>query len=496
MTLLGLDIGTTHCKAGLFARDGTALKIASRPTVTRKAPGGWSYYDPEELLRVVTTTVQDAIQDVREPIAAIGIASMAETGLLIDRRTGEPRSPMVPWFDPVSQPQADRIAASSDPQELYKRFGLRLSFKPSLVKLLWLRESQGTTSDDAIWLSAADYVLYRLTGAWGTDFSLASRTLAFRVDEKRWDDAWLREWGFSADLFPPVSLGGSVMGKTTGAAFGLPEGIPVSVSGHDHVCAALAVGATQPGVVFDSMGTAEALVGALPARPLTDEDYRIGLHYGCHVVDGCGYWMGGLSTSGGAVDWLRSLLGEAHLSHEAIGTLLDAAPAEPTGILFFPYLLGSGSPHSDPKVRSAFIGLDASHGASDLLKALVEGVAYEIEVVRRAGERMARAPIETLVVAGGGSRYRAWLQIKADVSGCRIRALAQPEATLLGAALAAGIGCGVYRDEAEALAGLDQPVAGVYSPDPARHEAYADVFEYGYLAFQEPLRRYRPSRQR
>lgn len=493
MTLLAIDIGTTHCKAGLIASDGTALAISSRSMVTHKAKAGWSYYDPDEVLDVVAAVVHDATREAKSPIAAIGIASMAETGLLIDRQTGEPRSVLVPWFDTSSQPQADAIIEQANPLEAYKRFGLRTNFKNSLAKLMWLRQSDPTITADAIWLSAADYVLYHLTGALGTDYSLASRTLAFRVDQKRWDSDWLQAWGFSSDLFPPPLPSGSVMGKTRGASCGLPKGIPVSVSGHDHVCAAMAVGATKPGIVFDSMGTAEALVGAFPERPLTDEDYHIGLQYGCHVARGRGYWMGGLSTSGGAIEWVRSLPGEVPLSYEAVDALLESAPSGPTGILFFPYLLGSGSPHTDPKVRGAFVGFDASHRASDFAKALVEGVAYEVEFIRRAGERMVGEPIPTLIVAGGGSRYRTWLQIKADVSGCTISALAEPEATLLGAALVAGIGCGIYRDEDDAMAQLKQSPAEIYRPDPARHEVYVDLFEYGYVAFQEPLRTYKPS---
>ncbi len=490
MTLLAIDIGTTHCKAGLFARNGVALKIASRPTVTHKSPGGWSYFDPAEVLQIVAAVVHEALLGCQAPIAAIGIASMAESGLLVDRRTGTPRSFFIPWFETVSQPQADQILQASHPLESYKRFGLRVTFKSSLAKLLWLRALEPGIADGAIWLSAADYLLYHLTGAWGSDYSLASRTLAFRVDRKCWDEDWLRDWGFAPDLFPPAHPGGVLMGRTRGSAFDLPAGIPVSVCGHDHVCAALAVGAVEPGVVFDSMGTAEALIGALPERPLTETDFRIGLQYGCHVARRRGYWMGGLSTSGGSVEWLRSLAGKSHLTYEELDALLQSAPPDPTGILYFPYLLGSGSPHSDPRVRAAFVGLDASHEGTAFFKAVLEGVAYEIEFIRRAGEQMAGQPIPDLIVAGGGTRYRPWLQIKADVSGCPIQVSAESEATLLGAALAAGIGNGVYRDEAEALAAIEARPAETFYPDPARHQVYKSLFEDGYLPFQEPLRNY------
>src|SRR5688500_6003466 len=108
MTILAIDIGTTHCKAGLFALDGTALKIATHPMVTHRAPTGEAYFDPEALWGTASAVMRK-VADSAGPISAIGIASMAETGLLLDRRTGAARSFFVPWFDTAAQPQADLI---------------------------------------------------------------------------------------------------------------------------------------------------------------------------------------------------------------------------------------------------------------------------------------------------------------------------------------------------------------------------------------------------
>jgi xylulokinase len=245
---------------------------------------------------------------------------------------------------------------------------------------------------------------------------------------------------------------------------------------------------TLPGKVFNSMGTAEILLGTLPARPLSGEDFDSGLIYGCHVANGCGYWLGSLSASGGSVEWLRAQLGRNPLSYAEIDALLANARVEPTGILYFPYLVGSGPPHTDPLIRGAFVGLSASHGRADLLKAVLEGTVYEIEFIRQAGERITGQPIPTLIAAGGGTRSRPWLQIKADVTGCRIEASAEPEATLLGAALVAGIGCGLYAGEAEAFAGLRLKPVEVFLRDRERHVVYRRLYEQGYLRLQDALR--------
>lgn len=491
-TILAIDIGTTHCKAGLFALDGTALKIVTRPMVTLRAPSGEAYFDPEALWATASAVIRKVASSV-DSIAAIGIASMAETGLLVDRRTGLARSFFVPWFDTAAQTQADLIRRESDPLERYLKTGLRASFKCSLAKILWLRARDESLLDGAIWLSAADYIAYRLTGKFGTDCSLAGYTFAFRVDQRTWDSDWLREWRLDPDLFPPANPSGTSMGRVQAevvASLGLTAGLPVAVCGHDHATAAFAMNVTAPGKVFDSMGTAETLIGALPERPLTEDDFDSGLIYGCHVARGRGYWLGSLSASGGSVEWLRAQLSHKPLSYNQIDELLASAPSEPTGILYFPYLLGSGPPHTDPLVRGAFVGLSASHGRADLLKAVLEGTAYEVEFIRQAGEHITGQPIPALVTAGGGTRNRLWLQIKADVSGCRIEASAEPEATLLGAALVAGIGSGLYSSEAEAFAGLCPDPVEVFLPDEERHVTYRRLYEQGYLLLQEALRQH------
>jgi sugar (pentulose or hexulose) kinase len=460
--------------------------------VVRRLPSGEAYFDPE----AVWTTACAVIRDVAVSawsIRAIGIASMAETGLLVDRRTGAARSFFVPWFDTTAQPQADLICRQSDPLERYLKTGRRASFKSSLAKVLWLRATDERIVDGAIWLSAADYIAYRLTGKFGTDLSLAAFTFAFRVDRRDWDSDWLRAWHLSPDLFPPALPSGTALGSVQpeiAASLGLAAEIPVAIGGHDHAAAAFAMNITSPGRVFDSMGTAETLIGALPERQLTEADFHSGLIYGSHVARERGYWLGSLSASGGSVEWLRAQLGAEPLSYAEIEALLGRAGSEPTGILYFPYLLGSGPPHTDPQVRSAFVGLSASHGRADLLKAALEGTAYEVEFIRQAGERITGQPIPVLIAAGGGTRNRAWLQIKADVSGCRIEASSEPEATLLGAALVAGIGTGLYASESEALTALCSNPAEVFLPDGERHALYRHLYEQGYILFQKALRQH------
>jgi sugar (pentulose or hexulose) kinase len=492
LPLLGLDIGTTHCKAGLFEPDGRLIAAASRWMVVKRDPDGSQWFDPEQVWQQSTAAARQVLgQAGARWVGAVGVASMAESGLLVDPASGRPYSALLPWFDPSATPQAEQLRAAGDPLERFLKTGLRPNFKSSLAKILWLREKEGALPEGALWLSAADYIAYRLTGCLATDASLAGRTYAFDLERRAWDSAWLERFGLGDSLFPPILPSGAPLGEVlpgAGEQIRLAPGAPVAVCGHDHVVAAFAAGAVEPGLVFDSMGTAEALLGALPARPLGEAEFRSGLVFGPHVVPRRNYWMGGLSASGGSLEWLRSLLGEPALDYRQLQALLEEAAPGPTGILYFPYLAGSGSPHTDLHVRAAFVGLDARHGRAELLKALLEGTAYEAEFIRRAAQPIAGLPIERLTMSGGGARNPAWLQIKADVSGCRLEAPVMPEATLLGAALLAGVGAGLFPDHRAALAGLAQSETRVYLPDADSHFAYQQFFEQGFLALQAPLR--------
>jgi xylulokinase len=491
MGLLGIDVGTTNCKAGLFNPDGSVVHLASRPTILRHSPEGVAYYEPEELWGIVLSVIREVtLRAESVPIAGIGIASMAETGLLLDRTTCTPRCNFVPWFETCSAYHAQAVSEQADAWDRFCKTGIRSSHKTSLAKLLWLRARDEAITRHAVWLSAADYILFRLTGAFATDYSLAGRTDAFRIDRKCWEQDWIRSFGLEPELFPPALPSVARAGTTRGQfdSVGLQEGISVSVAGHDHVCAAVGVGITEPGPVLDSIGTAEALVGTLAEGQFTESQFRSGLDMGCYPVQGQYHWMGGLLASGGSVEWLRSILGVRSLSYQEVTMLLDRADSHPTGIFYFPYLLdrGAGTLAARTKRgRAAIIGLEHSHGRAELVKAILEGTAYEFERLTRTAKRDVGVEIASFIATGGGTRNRRWMQIKADVSGARYDIAVTPEATLLGAALIAGVGCGMFSNIIEAVAAAGASSADSMFPDAERHQIYTHLFEHGYLPLSE-----------
>jgi sugar (pentulose or hexulose) kinase len=397
----------------------------------------------------------------------------------------------MPWFDPCSEPQAERVNAASDPFERFTRTGLRMSFKMGLAKLLWLKDHQPDSLRGSVWISAAGLIAYRLTGRFAVDYTLAARTFAFRLDTRTWDADWIRSFGLHEDLFPEALPSGQPAGEVHAEASrrtGIPQGVPVAIGGHDHVCAALAAGAIAPGEVYDSMGTAETLVGSFPERPLTRDDYASGLSFGLHIVPGMNFWMGGNSASGGSIEWIRKQLGDEPVSYEALLSWLEAADTAPTGILFFPYLSGSGAPLPDSGARAAWIGLTKNHSRTELVQSILEGTAYQLEAIRRCAEQVGGQAIETMRVVGGGTRIASWLRIKADVTGCRLELPPIHEATMLGAAMAAGIGCGLYASAEAAVKAVSGSASRWIEPDPERHVQYRRLYEDGYDALQQALR--------
>lgn len=490
MLLLGLDAGTTQLKAGLFDESGRAVALARRPMPPAHDAGGHAAYEPEALWQATCAVIGEALAGAPgRTVAAVGVASMAESGLLLDE-AGRPCSPLLAWWDTAPGAQAERLSRAAGPGQRLTVSGIYPSFKCSLAKILWLQETTGVALHGLRWLGVAGYLAYRLCGVMGTDYSLAGRTGAFRLADAAWDEAWLERLGLPAALFPPARPAGAPLGGVraeAAAATGLAAGTPVAIGGHDHLCAAFAAGAVEPGVVFDSMGTAETLLGAMAPAPLGAAHQASGLTFGRHTARDRFYWLGGLSTSGGALAWLRDLLADgAPLRHEQVEALFAQSGDEPGALLFLPYLAGSGAPQPDPAARGAFIGLDAAHGRPALLRAVLEGTAYQMEAIRRAAERLLGAPITRIVVAGGGARSRAWLQVKADVTGCPHAVAAELEAAALGAALLAGLGCGLLAGEAEALAAARR-TADVVQPDAARHALYRRRYAELFLPWQRRL---------
>lgn len=495
MAVMALDIGTTHCKAAILDREGFLLASHAEDTPTRCSRDGQPYYDAEEVFQMLLSLMRRTCRTVPDRIGTIAVAGMAEAGLFVDLRSGLAVTHIIPWFDMRTMAVFQEMRDRTDDYERFTRTGLRNNFKYSVYKMQWLLRNANLSTHDLIWLSVPDYIAYRLTGCFGTDYSLAARTYLFDIFELRYVDEYLAQAGLQDIRLPQSTPSGSPIG-TISRSLVLHEGLEplsqdtkVAICGHDHLCAAVAAGATTPGVIYDSMGTAEILLGSVKLHRLGRPEYETGFLFGRHLIGEYLHWMGSTPASGDSVEWARHLVGSEADTYATLMALLERAQPGPTGIVYLPYLSGSSAPVFNPGMTGGFLGLRKQHGKAEILKAVLEGVSYDLEWIRQQAAACFGTGTDAILCVGGGTRNAHWMQIKADLSGCEIQSLQLPEATLTGAARIAASRCGDILPPLilAGTAGKDGKFS--YHPDAERHEEYQQIFRTRYLPVQEPLRR-------
>jgi xylulokinase len=372
---------------------------------------------------------------------------------------------------------------------LFNVTGLSLQPIFGLCKLLWLKENepdafQRTTK----WLNIADYIAYRLSGVPATDYSLASRTLAFDLHQLRWNEALLREVDIPPDLFAPLRPSGTRLGPVrpeAAAATGLSTSTWVAAGGHDHVCGALALDVTEPGSMLNSLGTAEAIFLPLD-RPLDDAEVgRQGYTQGAHVA-GQYYIFGGLYTSGASVEWFREVVGIGPDDHATLIAEAEDVPPGSLGVCFLPYLRHHATPpYDDPRARGAFIGLstDVKRGAA--FRAVLEGLAFESRNSLESLLDHTGVELRNIYAIGGSTRNKLLMRIKASVLNHAVIMPGVEDAGALGAAVLGGIGSGVYSDVPTGLSQLRHTQTTV--------EPVADHVELYDVYFRDLYQRIYPS---
>ncbi|MDQ3514607.1 MAG: FGGY family carbohydrate kinase [Chloroflexota bacterium] len=480
--LLGLDVGTTNVKAAVYEPDGRAVSVAVALTKTHHPRPGVAHHLADELWDQALSAIRDAVAGVpaarRAEIAGVAVASVGEAGVPLDAR-GEPTAEVIAWYDTRSAPQADRLGATVGRDALFAVSGLSLQPIWSACKLLWLRDERPDAFARTVrWLMVADWVAYRLCGVQATDHSLASRTHAFNLRDRRWDESLLAEMGLPTRLFAPLATSGTALGPIlpeVARLTGLAAGTVVAAGGHDHVCGALAAGVTEPDTMLNSLGTAEALFLPILA-PITDSTFgQEGYTQGAHVVPDRYYAFGGQYTTGAAIDWLRSILG----TDLPYGEMTRAAAAEPVGsngVTFLPHLRMAAPPVDDPHPGGAFIGLSTDTTPGALTRALLEGLAFQSrESFERLLHHAGIMGVHDLLAIGGVARNDLLMGIKASVLDRRLTVVHIEEATTLGAAMLGGIAAGVYPDTSAAIAALDRPCTPVL-PDPAAVPTYDALY--------------------
>lgn len=484
----GLDVGTSRIRALVFEADGTVAAEAAASTPTSRVAPGAAEHDPALLWRTVVSVLRDAVAMVDRPqrIRGVACASFGEAGVLLDAH-GTPIGPILAWYDGRPGAVLEQLVEDVGRERLMAVTGLCPDPTFTLAKLAWAKAEMPEALRTAVgWLPVGAWIAASLCGERAIDLSLASRTMALDLAARCWDRSILEAAGLPARLMGAIAPAGTRLAPLlpeVAAATGLPTGCVVGVGGHDHLCGLLAVGADAPGVLMNSLGTAEALTLVLD-RPVTDGSLaRSGFHQGVVEVDRpLAYVFGGLPTSAAAVEWFRAGLADG-ADH---ATLVAEAAAVPDGVhevMFLPQLRLGSPPHGDPVARGAFLGLSDGCDRGVLFRAVLEGLALDSAHQVQVLEGLGLAAPDRVMAIGGGTRNALLMQLKASLLGRPIETVEMPEATALGAALLGGLAAGVWPDLATARAGLSD-LRRLTSPDErwsagrraARIAAYAHAY--------------------
>jgi len=487
--LLSIDIGTTNLKALIFDEMGSIVSSAKCPSHTIYDNEGFAYYKAGEIWESVAGLIRELDEKHSlTHVSAIAVSSMGESVVPIGN-DGKPLCNIIPWFDSRSLDQSRELTQQVGAGKIFSITGLDPAPVFSVPKMLWMRQHYREIYTKAVkWLQMADYINYMLTGKFVTDYTLACRTMAFDINQNTWSDEILDAAGINKDLFPKIQKSSSIVGYITSEAADstkLTIGTPVVMGGHDHPCAAIAAGIFDGETVFDSSGTSESFLyisskgASLPAT-------RMGQRVGRHPDPERYILWGGIISSGISVDWAMHRLAlhgdwdwgkqSPEITYDDILAACKTVPTGSEGVIFLPNLRGSGSPYWDMQMKGAFLGLTTAHSSQHLLRAVVEGLAYQARMIIEMYEGLSGVPVKRIYCAGGGAKIRLWQQIKADVTGTHVEAMKIEEATCLGTAVLAGVGIGLYKDiESGALA--VKPKTVTYRPDDHNGRKYAKLYD-------------------
>jgi xylulokinase len=481
MRLIGLDIGTSGCKAIVFERDGTQVSNASREYPIDIPRPTWAEQDAELVWSRAREVLRDAIAaaGAAQPIVALGLSVQGEAVIPVDTR-GNALRPAMLGMDNRTGEQNRWLADTFGAGYLFERTGMPIHTVNTLPKLVWFKQHAPD-----IWAGAHRFLLYedflinKMTGTPAISRCLASRTQAYDLLDDRWSPHILAGIGLDADRLAPVQPSGTAVGRmhaTLARELGLVEAPLVVTGGHDQACGALGAGLTRPELADVSTGTAEVVELAMATPALNDVLRKGNISVYAHVVQGL-YVAMVLNQSGGLVlRWYRDTFchGEVeqaqYSGRNVYDMILGDASPEPSPVIVLPHLSGSGTPWFDTASKGAILGLTFGTTRADVAKAILEGLTFELRVnldlLKEGG-----VVIDELRAIGGGARSDLWLQLKADILDVPVVAPAVTEAACLGAALLAGVGAGVYPDAVQAGASVFKP-ARTFLPDPERVALY------------------------
>jgi xylulokinase len=494
--LMGIDVGTQSTRAALLDLDGHVVASASTPQEMQTPRPGWAEQDPQIWWDNVVANIKRTLDEAEfsaQQILGIGVSGQMHGTVPIDAK-GELLSHGVQlWCDKRSAELVDEFKTQPEAVNAYRIagsppvpnwFGFKIKWLqvhlPEIYKRTWK------------FVLPKDFINFKLTGAIVTDYSEASGSFLMDANTRTWSQELVDQVGIDGGKLPQLHASSDVIGRVTSEAAaltGLVEGTPVVAGGGDMLCMLLSAGITRPGRASDVTGTA-SIMSVFTGAPVFDERL-MNLH---HVMPG---WIpfGIIDSGGGSLKWFKDSFCQTEIAQagQTGGEVYDilnalAAEVEPgaEGLIYFPYLMGERT-LGTPYARGVFFGITPRTGKGAMVRAIMEGVTYELrrtlEIVEGAGHE-----VSAIYHSGGGAYSDLWSQIKADIYHKRVVTFETSEGGILGSAILAGVGAGVYQDPAFGVEHCLR-VAKEFEPRDEwsdRYDASFELFKEVHDLLQEP----------
>lgn len=455
--ILAHDLGTSGNKATLYDLNGNLCKSTFYEYPTYYPQDNWVEQNPEDWWKAVCISTRELIEKsgvTKADILCVSFSAQMMGCLPVDDQ-GKPLRRMMIWADLRSVEQEKYIENTLGMKKIYEITGHRISAAHSAEKLLWIKDNQPEIySRTYKILHVKDYIIYKLTGKFVTDYSDASGMNLLDIRKKDWSQEIIDAIGIKKDMLPNLHPSTDIAGTITvnvSEEIGLLKGTPVVIGGGDGACASIGAGVVEKGSAYNAIGSS-SWIALATEEPIFDPEMRTFnfIHLDKDLYIPCGT----MQSAGYSYSWLKNTLcglevmegKEQNISaYEIINRKIEKSKLGANNLLFLPYLLGERSPRWNPDARGSFVGLRITHKDEDIYRSVLEGVTYNLKVILDAFNNF--IPINEVIVIGGGARSKVWMQILADVWQ---KPVLVPqfleEATSMGAAVCGGVGIGAFSD--------------------------------------------------
>ncbi|QMV43606.1 gluconokinase [Cohnella cholangitidis] len=443
--MIGVDIGTTSTKAVLFDEKGKPVAKADAGYPLHTPTASVAEQDPEQIFRAVIHTLKQVVSDGRigaDQVMFVSFSSAMHSVIAIDA-DGKPLTPCITWGDNRSAEWAERLKNEMGGLQIYSRTGTPIHPMSPLPKLMWLRDEQGDVFRKADkFISIKEYVLAELFGEYVVDYSIASATGLMNLNNLDWDEEALSVAGITRDRLSrlvPTTYVLEGMKSFYSAEMGLAGSTPFVIGASDGVLSNLGVNAIQPGVVAATIGTSGA-IRTVVNRPMTDPKGRIF----CYALTEKHWVIGGAVNNGGMLfRWARDEFAAAEAEtarrlgmdpYDLLMQIVEKVTPGADGLLFHPYLTGERAPLWNANARGSFFGLNLHHRKEHMIRAVLEGVIFNLYTVLLAMEEQMGRPTR-IHATGGFARSPLWRQMMADIFDQEVVIPESYESSCLGAAV-------------------------------------------------------------